>query len=332
MARYIGDQNAIGFFFESGTYANTSGALQWIGQVQDFTPDENLNIVAVRHQGSADRNVDQFVDGPIDFTGTFSFFPQDWKFLMFALGSNVDAGSPSPFTHTISEVDSNDGNAFTSGTDNPMMSFGLEASQTASAAGENFVRTIKGAIVNALTINAAQGEIISVDIDYMAQENTFSSGARSALTETTTRPFLWSDVSVQLPSGTPIPDVKSTTVSITNNLEGPHYQNGSKEISVPIPLNRDYQVSLTLDGTSEFTKTLYDQHFLGGSLFNMIIDITDAGAGAGSRDVAITFSGCRLIDMEAPQGMEGVNEQTITIQPENAVVLVNDTIEEYNPF
>ena len=58
---------------------------------------------------------DKFVDGPRDVTGTLSFFPQDWKFLAFTLGSNVDAGAPSPFTHTMSETNSADGNAFTSG-------------------------------------------------------------------------------------------------------------------------------------------------------------------------------------------------------------------------
>jgi len=329
MAKFIGDQNQLGFTYESGTYANSSGTLQWIGQVQNFSPDESAGVIPVRYQGAGDRNVDQFVDGPLDFTGTFTYFPQDWKFLMFTLGSNVDAGSPSPYTHTISETNSDDGNAFTSGTTNPFISFGLEASQKAPGTGQNFIRTFQGCVVNTMTISASQGDIISVDVDFVAQSGTFSSGAPSSLTPTTTRPFLWSDVKLHIPSGTVYEEMTDFTLTINNNLEAPHYLNGSRVISTPIPLNRDYELSVTLHATSERTKTLYEQYFMGGSTFNCMLEIN---AETGSRDAYIILSGCKLMDMDSPEGMEGVNEQTLTIQPKTAVVEINDTIERYNPW
>src|SRR3990167_3539006 len=104
MSRFIGDSNKVLFKYESGTYASASGTGQWIGLVQDHSIDENENTVSLRYLGGGDRNVQAFTDGPREVEGTFTFFPQDWKFLMFALGSNVDAGSPSPYSHTISEV------------------------------------------------------------------------------------------------------------------------------------------------------------------------------------------------------------------------------------
>ena len=39
-----------------------------------------------------------------------------------------------------------------------------------------------------------------------------------------------------------------------------------------------------------------------------------------------------MMDMEAPTPNEGVNEQTLTIMSKTASVLVNDTIELYNPW
>jgi len=328
MGRYIGDQNLVGFYYESGTYANVSGALQWIGMVQEVNPDESTGIIEVRYQGSNDRNVDQLVNGPLDYTGTFTYYPQDWKFLMFALGSIVDAGSPSPYTHEIKESNSADGNQFTSGTDNPFISFGLEIAQQHTD-GHNFIRTVKGAMVNSMTITISQGEVISCDIDYVAKESVFSSGTASSLTPTTTRPFMWSDNQVHLPSGTVLDNVKEVSLTINNNIAPQHYINGSREPSTPVPLNRDYELSLTLDANSEWTKTLYDQYFIGGSEFNMML-VVDASTG--SRDAYIIMSGCKIMDMEAPQAVEGVNEQTISIKPKSVNVNVNDAIEKYAPW
>src|SRR3990167_9715803 len=145
MSRYAADQNQVVFFYESGTYANTSGVGQWPGLIQDHTIDEAANVIVTRYVGGGTRDVSRFDDGPLDFTGTFTFFPQDWKFLGFALGSVVDAGSPSPYTHTISAVDSDVGNYATSGLSSPFVSFGIEDAQiTAGATGTNYLRTLKG--------------------------------------------------------------------------------------------------------------------------------------------------------------------------------------------
>ena len=333
IARFIGNQNKVLFQYESGTYASTSGAGQSIGLVMEHNPVDNTNVQQIRFAGGGNRNVAIFVDGALDHEGTITFHPQDWKFLAFAIGSNVDDGSPSPFTHTISEHESNAGNAFTSGTLNPFISFTIEDSKTAPGTGENFVRTLRGCTINTWELTGEEGEPLTVEVGYIAESNTFTSGATTAVTIATTRPFLWRDVKVHIPSGTVIQEVKSLTFNINNNLEAPHYLNGSREIAVPIPTNREYEVSLTLHATSERTKTLYDQFFLGGSSFNMLIDISDASAGAGSRDAFITLSGCELTEFESPSpGESEPNEQEITIIPQTASVLVEDLIELYNIF
>lgn len=333
MGRYLGDQNQLGFYYESGTYANTSGALQWIGQVQESTVDEEMGVIPTRYLGGGDRNVDTFIDGPRTYTGTFRYFPQDWKFLHFALGSNVDGGSPSPYTHTISETNSDVGNAFTSGNRCPFVSFGLEEAQKGPTDGQGFVRTFKGCMVDTMAITIAENEPISVEIGWMGQSDTFSSGNPSAITAATTRPFIWGDAQIHIPSGTVYEESTNVVWNISNNMRGPHYVGGSRDIKEPIPLNRDHIFDITLEATSQRTKTLYDQYFLGGSTFNMMVEVTDISAGAGSRDLFTVFSGCKIIDMSAPSPQEGVNEQTLTIQAPSAnSTVVNDLIELYNPW
>src|SRR3990167_9832147 len=126
MSRYVSDQNKVVFISESGLYANTSGVGQWPGFVQEHDVGENMGVISVRFLGNAGRNVGQWVDGPQDYEGTLTLYPQDFRFLGFALGSIVDSGSPSPYIHTASETNNNQPNAYTSGVTNPFLSFTLE--------------------------------------------------------------------------------------------------------------------------------------------------------------------------------------------------------------
>lgn len=333
MSRYIGDQNKVGLKYESGTYASASGTTgQWVGLVQENEIDDQTGVEPVRYAGNASRDVGIFVDGPLDFTGTLRFFPQDWRFLNFALGSCVDAGSPSPYTHTLSAINSDVGNAFTSGTLNPFISFTVEDSKTAPGTGTNNVRTANGCVVDSLEISASQGGIVEVNVDYVAQNVVYSSGTTTTVTAATTRPFLWSDVKLHVPSGTVINELKEFTFRINNGLIPPHYLNGSRVIDVPVPTMRDYELTATVDSTSERFKTFYDQYFRGGSTFNVLLEVTDAAAGAGSRDILISMSGCKLVDMTNPSQLEGVNENTLTVRPKTVTAIVNDTIQLYNPW
>ena len=326
MTKFVADQNSISFLYESGTYGTVSGTRQWIGEVQDVTPDDNTNIFAVRYQGAADRDVSQFVDGPEDHTLSLNYYPQDWKMMAFALGSNVDGGT-TPKTHTMTEINNDQGNGFISGTDVTLPSFTIEACQKAST-GLNFIRTLNGCVVNSLTLNASQGEILTCDLNLIGQTNTFSSGAISYATEAGSRPFLWKDVLLHLPSGTVVSNLNSVTFSLDNGLVAPHYLNGSAQVAVPTGQNREYELGVTVDANTTWTKSFYDQYFLGGSTFNALLVISHNA----TREAFITMSGCKVMKMDAPQGIEGTNAQTITIKPRKVNMLAEDGITSYNPW
>ncbi len=335
-AYFINDQNTCSFSYESGTYAASSGTAQWPGLVQSHEIEENLNTELVRYAGTASRNVDRFDNKAKDYTGTLSMFPQDWKMLVFALGSNIDTGSATatvPYTHTISEIDSNKGNAFTSGTKNPFMSFTIEDHHDNAVATGRLGRTVKGCVLNELSISWSEGDFITMDASYIAQSLAYSkSAAVTAVTAASTRPMLFSDVQVHISSGNVITGVKDGTLTINNNLVARHYATGSEEIELPIPTNRDYELSLTLDASSEETDTLYGNYFLSGTSFNAALAIAQADAGAGSRDAWIVLSGCRVTEMSNPTALEETAEQTITIAPQTVNAIISDEIALYNPW
>lgn len=331
-ARFLGDQNSVSFITESGQYANTSGMRNWAGMVQNSTINEDIHNIEVRYLGTGDRNVDAQLNGVLDYGLNFTYYPQDWRMLTYTLGSTVDAGSPSPYTHVISTINSASGNAYTSGTKNPFMSFTWEENQKGSATGQNFQRVLIGCVVNSLKISAAQGNPVSVTVDAIGQSGTFLSGAQTLATTNGSRPFMWEDCLVHIPSGTVYNSVKSADLSIDNHMTRTHYLNGSRVGDVPVPLNLDLGFNMTLDATSENTKTLYESYFISGQTFNMMFEVTDKSAGAGSRDAYFIMSGCKIKDMSAPSQHEGINEQKVTIVPGNVIVNIDDLQFQYNPW
>ena len=316
--KYIGDSNQLAFQFESGTYAAASGARQWIGLVQDHTPDESAGVENIRYQGNYNRNIGLFTDGQLEYGGTFTFYPQDWKFLGFAIGS-VETLTGS---RLIRETNSDDVSYAVPG--QSLSSFTLEDSKKTANVGSNFIRTFKGCMVDSLSITLAEGEIASTEIGYLAQSVDFSSGAVTTVTSRTTKPYMWSDVSIHLPSGTKLTNATEFTFSVNNNLERRFPLNGSRTVEQVIPLNRDYEVNATFLMDTANAKTLYDQYFIGGSSFNSMVEMQ---AVAGS--AYIIMSGCRVTDMEVPSPVEGLHEQTATIMPTNVSINVYDTIGSY---
>jgi len=321
--KFLADQNQLAFTYESGTYANSSGTRQWIGLVQDHTPDEGAGVVQIRYQGSTNRNVDAFADGPLDYTGTFTYYPQDWKFLGFAIGSTSDTATAG--SHVITESNSDDANYAVN--TQSLSSFGLEDSKKTPTAGSNFIRTFKGCLVDSYDITLSEGELVSCEVGYRAQSVDFSSGTVTAVTPTTTAPYTWSNVSVHLPSGTALTNCTEFNLSINNNIEARFPLNGSRTIEEGIPLNRDYEVSATFIMDATNAKPLYDQYYIGGSSFNSMIKM-EAAAGS----AYVIMSGCKITEMEIPSPVEGLHEQTCTIVPKTISASIHDTTLDYNAW
>ena len=338
MARYIADQNKVAGIHESGTYAvqeagaeGAAGSVFWIGEVTEHTIDDAENKLEDRFLGTATRNYDNFVQGPRDVTGTLTYNAQDMRLPFWAIGSVVSAGSSTVGEnhdfHTVTEIATNVmQSAFTSGTDrlSAPMSFTIEDSKQSPGTGRNFIRTINGAVPNVVTITAAQGEKVNIAVDYIGQTLTHSSGTTTVLVETngsTIRPYLWSDTSVTIATSG-LDTVKEITFEIANNVEAPHYLNGSRDISVPFLGNKNYTLNLTMDLDGNEAEFLYNEFYKGNGSFNTTLDFNNDGnaAGAGSQHALFFMSGCIITSMDNPSVVEGTTETTVEIRPQSVTV------------
>jgi hypothetical protein len=313
--KQMGDSQQLSFLFESGTYAIASGNRTWIGYVQNHDPVETMNVIPIRFQGGFSRNATIFTDGTEEIGGTFTYLPQDWKFLSFALGSAQLLGG-SVF---IRESDSDDANYAIPG--QSLSTFTLEDAKKTAATGSNFIRTFRGCMIDSFKFSAKEGETISCEVGYIAQNVAFASGAVTAITPRTTRPYMWSNMNVQLPSGTRLNNCVSYDFTLNNNVERRYPLNGSSVVDSLIPLNRDYEVSATFLMDSDNAGSLYNNYYMQGNTFNHMVELK---ATAGS--INIIMSGCRVMDMSIPSPMEGMNEITMTIQPANVYANVYDSI------
>ncbi len=329
MPYYVGDQTKTVLFHTSGTNINTTGAGFWVGAVQEVSLEESEGYFEVRYAGTASRDVQQHVQGPQTYAGTITYYPQDFRMLKYALGSCVDSGSPTPYTHDFIATNNNNGTLEVGGESLPAWNMELSKAALIAGSGVNLVRNVYGCFLNTLTLSASEGELVNAEVEFVARAGSYASGATTAVTEDTNRPFHWADTKWSLlSSGTAATaDIKAWTVTISNNLETPNYTDATRIIGTPIPTNRDYGISLTLNANSTTAKSYYDQYFKGGSEFNAILDMT---ASTGSRSCSLIFSGCRITEMNAPEPREGIQEFELTITPKTMVATEASLTFKYN--
>ena len=333
MSRYVSDQNKVAFIHESGTYAGSThpelfaNECTWLGQVQDLSITEAENRIENRYLGAASRDFESFVDGPIDITGTLTYNPQDFNLFAHAIGSvyEVSGGGIPQLTVTPTNSDSWQ-NPFVSGTGKAStlpFCFSLEDSKQTPGTNANLNRLIRGCVINTATLNLNQGEKASIDIDFMANHITYGEGTTTSIgSNDFNRPYLWEDATLQISDadgnlGSYVNTAKSITLEINQNVVAPHYINGSRNVAEPFMGNREYTLTVSADMDSTL-RMFYDDFYKGGSKFSaeldMAVDPTLQGF-AGSQHVVFYMSGCRVVDMDMPSPVEGINETTVTIRP-----------------
>lgn len=334
MGIYGADQNKTSRGYESGTYGSVIAGEtgQWIGFVQDFSPDDNQNIQRIRYHGTETRSVNKSIEGAEDYGGTVEYYPADLRGLMFALGNCADTttGSPAYYTHTISQLNNNDQNPFTSGVRNPFSSYQVESIQQFNPTGLNFGRLYKGCVTNSFTLSAEQGLPITASEEFYAQDMVPFSGAGSfAPSEPTRRPYIWSDSLVSFPSGTS-PDCKTWELVVGNNFnrENAHVCNGSRVMSAPKAEGMDDTLTITMDGESSKAMQLYGIWKSGGLIENNGgILLNNFGGTSGATWIAL--SGCDIDAFDAPNPSEGTDEWSLTIIPKNVSAIVQDQTVKY---
>jgi|SRR3990167_255623 len=332
MTIFTRDTNRVTFLFESGTYAQPSGTSgNWLGLVESHNLTESENHFEIRYAGTDNRNFGQLVNGPRDYEGTISYYPQNFRMFGFALGSSQNI-SGTINRHIISELNGDGAYAFTSGTNQltQFPSFTIKDSKKGLADGQHYIRTINGNVVDSLTLTATQGAPITIETSYKGQTFVLGSKTTDILNisdEDTSRPYIWSDMVFYLPSGTAMNEINELKYTIENNVENRHYVNGSVVAQAMIPTMRNHTLELTLDANSTWYKTFTD-FYMNGSEFNAQMLLTQSATEYG----AFTFSGCEITALSTPSEVEGIDEISITIRPKSVGITGSDSVRLYNPY
>jgi hypothetical protein len=333
MARYLADQNKVVLLHESGTYATASGNGVWIGEVTDHSIDDAENKLTNIYLGTASRSYGAISQGPRDVTGTLTYNAQNFRVPFFSIGSTVSSSGTNAI-HLATQVDTDvRQSAFTSGTLNPPVSFTIEDSKQSTGTGRNFVRTINGAVPGTVTITASQGEKVTVDVDYVGKTLTASSGTTTSVTADTIKPYLWNSATLTI-AGSTISTAKEVTLELNNNIQAPHYLDGSRDISVPFPQNREIMLSVTMDLDGNDADFMYNDLFKNNTSFNAVLDFNQDST-TGSQHAIFTLSGCKIMSFENPSTTEGTTESTIEIKPQNVSAqewTSTTTTYNYNPW
>jgi len=245
--------------------------------------------------------------------------------LGFALGSIQDvSGTSAGIYHIFTENNTDDR---VQPTNTSLYTFTIEDSKNLGHAGSNFIRTVIGGMVDSYSVSASMGDIVSAEVGYIAQNSTMSSGAITALGATTTKPYMFNNCQLHIPSGTLTDNAKEITFSVNNNLERGFYLNGSRTAKELLPMNRDYELTATLDMQEPNARTLYEDYYIAGSEFNSMLKIEGI---AGS--CYLVMSGCKMTDMTVPSPLEGTQEQSFTIVPSHVSVEAHDSTVKYNAW
>jgi len=317
MGRFSAGQNKVLGIYESGTYAEPmTGSSFWLGQVTSNSIDDVENKIPSRYLGTSTRSLDTMDEGVRDVTGTLNIRSQDFRLPLWSVGSVCETTSGTNIMeYDASEIGMNlQQNAFTSGSFNPPMSFTIEDSKQSPGTGRNFVRKIDGCVPNAVRITASSSEVVITEVDYIGQTLTFSSGTTTSVTEKTNTPYAFGDVTLTM-AGSDI-TAKEVTLEINQNIEGPHYLDGTRDISIPYPGNRDYILSVNLDLDSTTAAIWYNEFYKSTSSFNTVLDFDRDVTATGSQHAIFTLSGCHITSMDNPSEAEGVTESTLEIVPE----------------
>lgn len=318
MPNYIrGDFDQVSFRHEAPSFLTASGNSIWPNQVQAFDIEESEGVIVTRYAGGGDRNVDQFNNGPIDFRFTVPFNIQNGQHLWQAFGKEV-ISSGTTSTHTITE---------TSGT---LPSATFEMFKGGGIANLNHVRTVAGCTANSLTIRGGMGEPVIGEVDWIGASGTWlaTSGAAASVTEASTIPYLWDDVSLILSGASTfggILELKEFSFNLNNNVDDDtHYLNNTgRNRGQVIPQGRDYAFDFTVNGTAGSLTNWYNQFFRGGSTAN--IDLFCFRT-SGTDHLQIWMSGCRLDPVSTSIVVEGTTASDLSWKPQTCGILIKDAI------
>ncbi len=246
--------------------------------------------------------------------GTLSFVPQDWKMLVFAIGTTTNTGS-NPYTHTFSQ-----------NSDKTLMSFTLERGISATT---NRVKTFIGCMVNTLTLSwnaggTGTGSFISCSINFVAKDVSNGTSITS-LTPSSKLGFKNTNVILTLNSTVKTRCI-SGSLTINNNLsDGMYscYDSSDRLISEPQAQKVTFEGEFVLHYTDDT-----EFEFWNNGVVIPGTNTLEFKRGSDDKLVA-TFSNLRVETLSDPTNLDGFNQVTLRWRADNITFVATDDLNDY---
>ena len=179
------------------------------------------------------------------------------------------------------------------------------------------VSTFKGCKINTITVTAAVGEVVKVRAELLSQTMTLATTPYAGQVVATEDPFVFSQGTLQLPSGATLANVQSIELTFNNSLEL-LWGLGSRIATASIEKMREYNFRCTMafaQVTDLMTK------FLGASgnplagtpaeTATMILTFTNGGATTALRTLAFNLASVSLNADTLPKDVNEVIKEDV---------------------
>jgi len=206
--------------------------------IQSFSPSIKNNMISTRGfvgSGEDARAVSKFSPGELDISWTMDLIPNDFSFLEYVLG----AVSTAEAVHTFTTADRPSSFTMTNNINNDTT---------------DRVETYSGNVVNAMTLKAAVGEALSVNMSGVSNLISYDSTLQSAVANDTLDIWTFQHGSLNI-DGAVSNIIDSVELTVSNNWEV-KYGLGSRLVQTAIPKARDIGLKFTVKYLDD---TLYAQ-------------------------------------------------------------------------
>jgi len=287
---------------KESTYGSAAAAITVaFGHNQKITVDRNMNTTPVFGLGSpyASKSISGIFEGRL----TITFDLASTYFLELVMGACTDGGA-APYTHTYND---NTGYAATS--------FTVENGFDTDVDG---VYKYLGCVVDTCEIIGRVGEAghVTINAPY-ANETLATTGLDASPAADAEDILVFSEGSLQLPSGTTLARVQAITLRFVKNAEviyGLGSRTGSKAIWKSMIFEFDAELSYEND---DMVVALYGQATgpltatNPAGLGSLVLTFTNGGAGAATRSLVITLTTTWITGDSIPQAVEEHVTQTV---------------------
>ncbi len=238
-------------------YGTGVAATTAIGKITNFTANETQGIIGLRGLGEG-RNVNQWIYGNYDTSGTISWEVHDFTFLQYVVGPLSGGGGTDGDPKILTEADEYGTGA------SDIRSFTMIVNDEDGSNDQE--GTYTGCILTEVTLQGSEGGRTTATANWVGQKTSKDTGIANAYTKVTVNPWLVSQTASVKWGATPsaLAKVVAWSMTIRNNAITFRVGVGDTNhrfIDQPVAGPRDYLFTVTIRESQAILATL-ESNFL----------------------------------------------------------------------